>query len=360
MLSFIKKHPISVVLALILHIAIGVLITYEWQDSTKSIKVSVQGDDEAIAQQSRQNNQFAKSEPLKTFAVDSTLITQQLERIKAEESAKKLEQQQLAANTEKERQRLKELQLRQKEALLKAEQAQKLTAQQKLKTEAERKKTEAERKKTEAERKKAEDAKRLATLEKQKADVERVKAAKAKEATLLAEKQRKLADEKTLLAEKQRLLEERKKKALEAEIALKDKENKALAIEAKKAKQQQTQALAAAELQRQLEEEAAAQRASQKRQQLLSLRETYISSISSKVKDNWRTPARISPEAQCDLKITQTPQGSVTSVKILNCNTHATEQFQSAAEKAVYRSEPLPAPPVPELFERVITFEFKP
>ncbi|MGM0541804.1 MAG: cell envelope integrity protein TolA, partial [Pseudomonadota bacterium] len=333
MLSFIKRHPISVILALILHIVIGVLITYEWQDSTKPIKVSVQGEDEGIAQQNRQNNQFPKSEPLKTFAVDSTLITQQLERIKAEESAKKLEQQQLAAKTDKERQRLQELQLRQKEALAKAEQAQKLTAQQKLKTEAERKKTEAERKKTE-------DAKRLATLEKQKADVERVKAAKAKEATLLAEKQRKLADEKTLLAEKKRLLEERKKKALEAEIALKDKENKALAIEAEKAKQQQAQASAAASLQRQLEEEAAAQRASQKRQQLLSLRETYISSISSKVKDNWRTPARISPEAQCELKITQTPQGNVTSVKILNCNTHATEQFQSAAEKAVYRSEP--------------------
>lgn len=353
MLSFIQRHPISVISAFILHIAIAVLITHEWQDSTKSVKVSVQGEEENRAQKTRENNQFVKIEPLKTFAVDSTLVKQQLERIKAIESAKKREQERLAAKTAKERQHLKELQLRQKEEQAKAEQAKKRTAEQIRKTEAERKKTEAERKKTQ-------EAKRLASLEKKKADRERAKAEEAKKASLLAEKKRQLANEKTLLAQKQRQAEEDKKKALLLEIARKDQENKALAIEAEKAKATQAQAAAAAELQRQLEEEAAAQRAAQKRQQLLSLRQTYISSISAKVKDNWRTPARISPEAQCDLRITQTPTGSVTSVKIVNCNSHATKQFKEAAEKAVYRSEPLPAPPVKELFERVITFEFKP
>ena len=346
MLSFIQRHPISVILALILHIAIGVLITYEWQDSTKTIKISVQGEEDSPVHQNRENNQFVKIEPLKTFAVDSALVKQQLERIKAVESAKKLEQERLAAKTAKERQRLKALQLRQQEEQAKAEQAKKRTAEQILKTEAERKKTA--------------EAKRLASLEKKKADRERAKAEEAKKASLLAEKKRQLANEKTLLAQKQRQLEEDKKKALLLEIARKDKENKALSIEAEKAKATQAQAAAAAELQRQLDEEAAAQRAAQKRQQLLSLRQTYISSISAKVKDNWRTPARISPEAQCDLRITQTPTGSVTSVKIVNCNSHATKQFKEAAEKAVYRSEPLPAPPVKELFERVITFEFKP
>jgi colicin import membrane protein len=228
------------------------------------------------------------------------------------------------------------------------------------KTEQAKKLTQAQQRKTEAERKKTAEAKRLASLEKQKADRERSKAAQAKKATVLAEQERKLANEKTLLAEKQRQVEEAKKKALLLDIARKDKENKALEIEAKKAKVRQAQALADANLQRQLEEEAVSERAAKKRQQMLSLRENYISSISAKVKDNWRTPARISPKAQCDLRITQTPQGSVTSVKVLNCNEYATKQFQSAAEKAVYRSEPLPTPPVKELFERVITFEFKP
>lgn len=346
MLSFIKKHPISVVLALILHIGIAVLITYEWQDSTESIKMAAEGEEENTIHQNRQNNQFVQVEPLKTFAVDSALVKQQLERIRNVELAKKREQEQLAAKTDKERQRLKELQLRQKEEQAKAEQAAKRTAEQILKTEAERKKTE--------------EAKRLASLEKKKADSERAKAEKAKKASLLAEKERQLANEKMALAQKQRQVEEDKKQALVLEIERKDKENKALAIEAEKAKAMQAQATATAELQRQLDEEAAAQRAIQKRQQLLSLRQTYISSISAKVKDNWRTPARISPEAQCDLRITQTPTGSVTSVKIVNCNSHASKQFKEAAEKAVYRSEPLPAPPVKELFERVITFEFKP
>jgi colicin import membrane protein len=346
MLSFIKRHPISVILALILHIAIGVLITYEWQDSTESSKTAVQGEEENSAHQNRQNNQFVKIKPLKTFAVDSALVKQQIERIQAVESAKKREQAELVAKTDKERQHLKELQLRQKEEQAKAEQATKRAAEQILKTEAERKKTE--------------EAKRLASLEMKKADSERAKAEKAKKASLLAEKERQLANKKTALAQKQRQVEEEKKQALLLEIARKDKENKALAIEAEKAKATQAQATAAAELQRQLDEESAAQRATQKRQQLLSLRQTYISSISAKVKDNWRTPARISPKAQCDLRITQTPTGNVTSVRIVNCNSHASKQFKDAAEKAVYRSEPLPAPPVKELFERVITFEFKP
>lgn len=346
MLSFIKRHPISVILALILHITIGVLITYEWQDSTESSKTAAQGEEGNAAHQNKQDNKFVKIEPLRTFAVDTALVKQQIERIKAVESAKKREQVELAAKTDKERQHLKELQLRQKEEQAKAEQATKRAAEQILKTEAERKKTE--------------EAKRLASLEMKKADSERAKAEKAKKASLLAEKERQLANKKTALAQKQRQVEEEKKQALLLEIARKDKENKALAIEAEQAKATQAQANAAAELQRQLDEESAAQRATQKRQQLLSLRQTYISSISAKVKDNWRTPARISPKAQCDLRITQTPTGNVTSVRIVNCNSHASKQFKDAAEKAVYRSEPLPVPPVKELFERVITFEFKP
>ncbi len=359
MLPFIKKHPVSVALAFILHIGIGGLITYEWQESPKKISLSSQGEEEEMIEQpkeSKEDKSFAagaKIEPLKTFAVDSSLVKEQLKRIKEEQVAKQREQEELTAKTEQERKQLKALQLSQKEEQAKAEQAKKRTAEQILKTEAERKKTE--------------EAKRLAILEKKKADTERAKAEaerakaeEAKKASVLAEKEQKLANEKTLLAQKQRLEEEEKKKLLALENALKDKENKALAAEAEKTRAAQVQAAAAAQLQRQLDEEAASQRAAKQRQQLVSLRETYISSISAKVKDNWRTPARISPKAQCDLRITQTPTGNVTSVKVLNCNSYATKQFQEAAERAVYRSEPLPTPPVKELFERVITFEFKP
>lgn len=343
MLQFIFKHPISVTLATLLHIIIVVAMTFQWQDSSQKTAVKSLDNHDPFA---ISETNVVKIEPLKTFAVDASLVKQQLDIIKAQEAAKRLEQQQLIAKTQQERERLKALKQSQKAAQDKAEKARLLAAEQRRKTELERQKTA--------------EAKRLALLEKKKADAERLKAEQAKKAASKAEQERKTANQKTLLAEKARQAEEAKKRALELEIARKDKQKKALEEAAKQAKVEQEQARQSAELQRQLDEEAAMQRAQQKRQQLLSLKETYISSITAKVKDNWRTPARISPDAQCDLRITQTPKGSVTSVKVLNCNPQATKQFQQAAEKAVYRSEPLPTAPVPELFERVITFEFKP
>lgn len=339
MIKFIVKHPIAVLLALLLHVTIVVAFNIQWNEP-EAIKVSSQGSEP------QEIKQIAQIEPMKTFTVDASQVQAQLTKLKADQEAKRLEQKLLAAKTDKERLELKELQKKQQLEKAKAEKAKRQAEEQKRKAAIERKKTE--------------EAKRLALLEKKKADAERKKAEKAKQAALDAEKKTKEAKQKTAIAEKQRLEEEKKTKALEKELANKAKEKLALekaAIEAKKQREKQE---AAAALQRQLDEEASEQRAAQKRKQMLSLRENYISSITAKVKDNWRTPARISPDAQCDLKITQSPGGNITSVKVLNCNKDATEQFKDAAEKAVYRAEPLPAPPVKELFEREITFEFKP
>jgi len=340
MIAFILKHPISVSLAIVLHIGILAFFSLEWSEKTHKVSIS------SSTEQTKEINQVAQIQPMKTFTVDSSLVQAQLNKIKAEQEAKKVEQQKLEAKTDKERQRLKDLQKKQQAEKAKAEKAKKQAEEQKRKADAERKKTA--------------EAKRLAVAEKKKADAERKKADQAKKDAQAAEKKRQEAKEKTLLAEKQRKEEELKKVAIEKELATKAKEKKALEKAAAEAKREKEQQQAQAELQRQLDEEAAAQRAAQKRKQMLSLRETYISSITAKVKDNWRTPARISPNAQCDLKITQSPGGNITSVKVVNCNKDATKQFKQAAEKAVYRAEPLPAPPVKELFEREITFEFKP
>jgi colicin import membrane protein len=91
-----------------------------------------------------------------------------------------------------------------------------------------------------------------------------------------------------------------------------------------------------------------------------NLREVYISNIASAVKLNWKTVARISEKARCTISITQTPTGNVSSVQVHACNKYATSTFKKDAEKAVYRSQPLPKPPVKELFERKIDFIFKP
>jgi len=340
MLKFIVKHPISVTLAVVLHIAIVAAFGVEWFEKSESIKVS------SLGSQNQEIKQVIQAEPMQTFTVDASQVQAQLAKLKADKEAKRLEQELLATKTDRERERLKELQKRQKLEKAKADKAKQQADEQKRKADKERQRTE--------------EAKRLAKLEKKKAEAERKRAEQAKKATLDAEKKAKEAKQKAEDAAKQRLAEEKKTKALEKELAAKAAEKKALekaAAEAKRKKEQQEQAAA---LQRQLDEEAADQRAAQKRKQLLTLRETYISSIAAKVKDNWRTPARISPNAQCDLKITQSPGGNITSVTVLNCNKDATKQFKQAAEKAVYRAEPLPAPPVKELFEREIRFEFKP
>ncbi len=343
MIGFMVRHPVATFFSILLHVVLVALLTIEWTEPSASIKISATNSEDS---QPNAVSEVRQIEPLKTFAVDASLVQEKLEKIRAQEAAKKQESQQLEAKTQQERARLKELQKHQKIEQEKAEKARKQAIQQRAKTEAERRKTELERQKTE-------EAKRLAKLERSKAEAEKVKAKEARKAAELAEKERLKSIEKSKQAEKIRLLEEKKKRALEKENAAKAKENEAL-------KKAQEKAKATAALQRQLDEEASAQRKAQKRKQLVSLRESYISAISAKVRDNWRTPARISPKAECDLQIIQTPKGNVTSVKILNCNEFATKQFKVAAEKAVYRSEPLPKPPVKELFERKITFEFKP
>ena len=361
MFAFIFRHPIAVTLSILLHIILLALITFQWSESETAVKVSLQTED---VSKSTDRVYTPNSEPLKTFAVDSSLVQQQLAKIKAEDERRLNQQRLLEAKTDKERQRLRALQQRKQIEQAKAEKARR-------NAEFQRQKTLAEKVKTDEARKNSAEAKRLADIEIKKANAERLiaeeernKADAAKKAVAQAEKALKDAAEKEALALKSQRAAELQKLALEEENQRKAEENKALAIAAKEAERQaqlkKEQTAAAAELQRQLDEEAALQRSMQKRKQMLSLRETYISSIAAKVKDNWRTPAKVSPDAQCDLQITQTPTGNVSSVKVLNCNTFASKQFKEAAEKAVYRSEPIPQPPVKELFERVITFEFKP
>ena len=345
MIKFIKKYPFSVLLSILLHIAIVLFFTIKWSES-EVIKVTMEGEDIEQVKTIDKVTEVAKLAPMKTFAVDSSQVQEKLAKIKAEQEAREKEQEMLKQLTAQEKERLKQLQKQQKAEQAKAEQA--------------KKQAEAEQRKVRAEREKIAEAKRLAAAEKKKAEAERKKAEEAKQAALDAKKRSELEEQKAKKAEQQRLAEEKKKKSLEQELAKKAEEKKAIEQATLEAKLKQEQEQAEAELQRQLAEEAAAQRAVQKRKQMATLRETYISSITAKVKDNWRTPARISPNAQCDLKITQSPQGSITSVKVLNCNNEASRQFQQAAEKAVYRAAPLPQPPVPELFERQITFEFKP
>ena len=347
MIRFLMKHPISVAMAIVLHVVVGVAVVYQWQSTPHTIKVASQ----VAAPQSTQS--VKQMEPLKTFAVDSALVQQQIARLTAQEEEKRLEQKRLKEQTQAEEARLKALQKEQALESKKAEQAKKSALE-------ERRKAEAEKRKAEASKRLAEQQKKLAEAQQKRVAAEKVKAQKAQDEAKLAQQKQAEARAQMVKIEQQRKVEEAKKVQLEKEIANRAIEKQSLEEDALQAMLEKERAIERAENQKRLAAEEALVRQQQQQQQLLSLKETYISSIAAKVKDNWRTPARISELAQCDLDITQSPGGSVTSVKVVNCNQYASEQFKNAAEKAVYRSEPLPAPPVSELFERNIKFVFKP
>lgn len=348
MLNFIIRHPISTLTALILHVFILAGFAYSSFSKPEVLKVTLQGDDSQPIQAKIQ-----QSEPMKTFAVDGQTVQRQLAMLKQKEAQKLAEQRQLVQKTQDEKKRLAQLKRQQKA--------------EKQRADNERKKAQAEKRKAEAAQRQAAEAKRLAkqaeqkvTAQKQQVLEEKRKARLAREEALLAEKKRAEASRNAAEAKRQRALEEEKKKHLLAEIEQKSAQKKQLEKEALAAKMQQELQAEEAALQRQLDKEEAQQRAELKQREMKSLKETYVSSISAKVKDNWRTAAKVSPKAQCELDIIQTEQGNITSVKVLNCNKDASAQFKKDAEKAVYRSQPLPAPPVEELFERHIQFIFKP
>lgn len=340
MIKFLIRHPIAVLAAILLHVVVVIAVTYQWNSTPQTITLTNLPDTQSTT---KAVNQI---EPLKTFAVDSALVEQQIARLRSEEENKRLEQQRLQAQTEKEQAKLKALQKEQRLESKKAEEAKKAALQ--------------EQRKAEAERRKADEQKRLADAQKKRVAAERAKAEKAQKETALAEKRREEAKVQMAQAAKQRQAEELKRAALEKEIANRAAEKQKLEEDALQAMLARERAVELAETQKRADAAAAKVRQQQQQQQMQSLKETYVSSIAAKVKDNWRTPARISDQAQCDLDITQSPGGSVTSVKVVNCNQFANEQFKDAAEKAVRRSEPLPAPPLPELFERNIKFVFKP
>jgi colicin import membrane protein len=174
--------------------------------------------------------------------------------------------------------------------------------------------------------------------------------------------ERRQAEEKTAAEEKQRREEaERKRQQEEQEAeqkrvadAKRKAEEKRKADEAKrKAELAREQAERDAELRRSLEaeERAVAARSS-------SAFANWQAMIVARVQRAWIRPPNSAAGLNCAVRISQTTGGEVTSVQIGDCNGDAA--VRESIESAVYRASPLPPPPDPSLFERNITFLFKP
>jgi colicin import membrane protein len=196
--------------------------------------------------------------------------------------------------------------------------------------EAEKKKAKEAKKKAEAEQQKAEEAKKLAEQK------------KAEEAKKLAEQKK--AEEKKKLAE-QKKAEEKKRKDAEKLAAEKAAEQERLAkiLEAEEAE------INAAE--------AEAQRVAKARAMSREIA-IYRDAIRSRIQSRWRKPISKQPDAWCKVYVRQAPGGYVEDVVVEQCT--GDEAFRRSVEEAVWKSDPLPEPPIPELFDRDLRFKFIP
>jgi colicin import membrane protein len=149
-------------------------------------------------------------------------------------------------------------------------------------------------------------------------------------------------------AEKQRQAEAERKRVQEIERKQKEAAEKRRAADEAKAQQARED-----ELRNQLEEEegrAAAENA--------GLLNQYIAMIEQRIVRNWNRPPSARPGLECEVRVAQTPSGTVLTVQLGRCNGDAA--VRQSIEAAVMRSSPLPPPPDPRLFERNLVLVFKP
>jgi colicin import membrane protein len=84
----------------------------------------------------------------------------------------------------------------------------------------------------------------------------------------------------------------------------------------------------------------------------------YVGLIRQKVERNWVPPGSARPGLECEVIVNQLPGGQVGDVRLGRCN--GDDAVRRSIEAAVRRSDPLPLPADPALFERNLRFTFKP
>ena len=148
--------------------------------------------------------------------------------------------------------------------------------------------------------------------------------------------------------EKQRQADAERKRVAEIERKQQEEAQKRKAAE-------DARALAAREdeLRQQLEEEEGRNQAAS-----AGLLNQYIALIEQRIVRNWNRPPSARSGLECEIKVTQTPTGTVLSAQVGKCNGDAA--VQQSIEAAVLRSSPLPPPPDPRLFERNLLLIFRP
>jgi colicin import membrane protein len=148
--------------------------------------------------------------------------------------------------------------------------------------------------------------------------------------------------------ERQRRAEEERKRVAEIERKQKEEAERRRAADAAK-----NQAAREDELLSQMKEEEGREAAANS-----GLLNQYVAMIEQRIVRNWNRPPSARPGLECEVRVAQTPGGTVLSVQLGRCNGDAA--IRQSIEAAVMRSSPLPPPPDPRLFERNLVLVFKP
>lgn len=313
LLAVLRRNPVALVLAILLHVGLAVFLITEidWSDLVKPIGSEVK-------------------------VVQATLVDHEklaaAEREKAA-AAKRAEQQALEKRRVEEKRKLAEIEKKRKQR--EQEKARK-AAEERKRAEAEKKRI-AEVKRKEAEQKKKQEAekKRIAELEaKRKAEKKRKEeeARKAAERKRAEEAAKKKAEEERKAAERAKAEAERKRKAAAEAKAKADREAREAELAAQFAAEQEATELAA-----------------------------VVSRIRTKVERNWlRPPGTGSQGLRCTVRVRLGGTGSVLLVSVVKSSGNTA--FDRSVEAAVRKADPLPMPTSQRLLAkfREIEFVFEP
>jgi colicin import membrane protein len=86
--------------------------------------------------------------------------------------------------------------------------------------------------------------------------------------------------------------------------------------------------------------------------------EVYAGRIKAKIRGNIVLPLDIKGDPEAIFDVVQLPTGEVLSVKLRKSSGHP--GYDSAVERAILKSSPLPRPDKPELFDRELKLTFRP
>lgn len=330
MWDLIRRHPLAIGVSILGHV--GLILAF--------VLVFNNPDDAPPA--------AGEPEPMKAVAVDEKLVQQEVDKRKQAEAEKLRKEKEAKQARERELKAIEDKRKAEEDKLKKAEAKRK--REEKQRAEAEKKRKEAERKKAEAEKKrKAEEAKlaKAKEAERKRKEAEKRKQEEAKKKAAAEKKRKEEEARKQAEADKKRKAEEARKRA-EAEKKRKEEEAR---------RQAEAERIASLEAARAAEEAELANRAERRR--LQTLRGQYQSTLRATVSSNWIQPSNLPEGAQCEVTVYQAPGGFILDVRVERCSGGG-EAMRRSVELAVRKSEPLPAPPDPALFERQLVFVFKP